>query len=109
MGYNDTEGSRYSDPPLTTIHQNFDYVGHWLLKNAVGLAQGSGCQSDQTPRLQMLVRNSCGGRDKITDTFRAQFQNIDITVEKGSPHHVHSDEKLSSVADATELQAAATA
>jgi DNA-binding LacI/PurR family transcriptional regulator len=81
IGYNDTEGSTYSDPPLSTIHQNFDYIGHWLLKNALALAQGSSCQSSETPRLKMLVRDTCGGRDKITDAFRAQFEYIDIAVD----------------------------
>lgn len=81
MGYNDTEGSRYSDPPLTTVHQNYDYIGHWMLKNAVALAQGSVCQSTETPRLQMLVRDTCGGRGKITDSFRSQFEYIDLTVD----------------------------
>ncbi len=79
IGYNDTEGSRYSDPPLSTIHQNFDYIGHWLLKSAQALAKGQICQSSQTPRLRMLVRDSCGGRDKITPEFCSQFEYIDIT------------------------------
>jgi DNA-binding transcriptional regulator YhcF (GntR family) len=81
IGYNDTEGSRYSDPPLTTIHQNFDYIGHWLLKSAHALAQGKICQSSKTPKLKMLVRDSCGGRDKITESFCSQFEYIDIDVD----------------------------
>jgi DNA-binding LacI/PurR family transcriptional regulator len=78
IGYNDTEGSRYSDPPLTTIHQNYDYIGHWLLKNALALAHGSVCQSSKTPRLKILVRDTCGGRGKITPEFQSQFHHIDI-------------------------------
>jgi len=81
MGYNDTEGSRYSDPPLTTIHQNFDYIGHWMLKSAHALAMGKVAQSSTPPRLNMLVRESCGGRNKITDALRAQCQYIDIMVD----------------------------
>jgi DNA-binding LacI/PurR family transcriptional regulator len=83
IGYNDTEGSRYSDPPLSTIHQNFDYIGHWLLKSAHALSQGKVCQSSRTPRLKMLVRDSCGGRDKINDAFCSQFEYIDIAVDPG--------------------------
>ncbi len=56
IGYNDTEGSRYSDPPLSTVHQNFDYIGHWLLKNADALSKGQVCQSTKTPKLRFLVR-----------------------------------------------------
>jgi DNA-binding transcriptional regulator YhcF (GntR family) len=81
IGYNDTEGSSYSDPPLSTIHQNFDYIGLWLLKNALALSEGKVCQSPETPRLKMLVRDSCGGRGKITDAFRSQFEYVDIAVD----------------------------
>ena len=108
MGYNDTEGSRYSDPPLTTIHQNFDYIGHWLLKNAVALAQGSVCQSSKTPRLKMLVRDTCGGRDKITDAFRSQFQYIDINIENTLPAQPTLVESSPIIAN-SELQATGTA
>jgi len=81
VGHNDTEGSRFSDPPLTTSRQNFDYVGHWLLRNAEALAHGRVSQSKKSPRLHFVVRNTCGGRKKITDAFRAQFHNIDIEVD----------------------------
>ena len=82
MGYNDTEGSRYSDPPLTTVHQNFDYIGHWMLKSAHALARGRVAQSSKTPRLKMLVRESCGGRNKITEALRAQCPYIDIVIDE---------------------------
>ncbi|XHR29653.1 MAG: substrate-binding domain-containing protein [Chthoniobacteraceae bacterium] len=82
IGYNDTEGSRYSDPPLSTIHQNFDHIGTWLLKSALSLAQGETCQSPENPRPIMLVRSTCGGRDKINDELRRQLPDIDITVDE---------------------------
>ncbi len=79
IGYNDTEGSRYSDPPLSTIHQNFDYIGHWLLKSAHALSKGHVCQSKKTPKLKMLVRESCGGCEKIDAAFCSQFEYIHVT------------------------------
>ena len=81
IGFNDTEASRYSDPPLSTIHQNFEYIGHWLLKNALALTQNQVCQSTENPRSIMLVRSTCGGRDKIDDAFCAQLPGLDITLE----------------------------
>jgi len=81
VGYNDTEASRYSDPPLSTIHQNFDYIGYWLLKSALGLAAGSPNQSTSIPHLKLLVRESCGGRGKIDDAFRSKFSDLDIILE----------------------------
>lgn len=78
VGYNDTEASEYSDPPLSTIRQNFDYIGHWLLKSALALARGELDQSNVLPRPQMLVRATCGGRDRIDEAFRAKLPNLDI-------------------------------
>jgi len=78
IGYNDTEGSRYSDPPLSTIHQNFNYIGHWLLKSAHALAQGEVCQSTRTPKLKLLVRESCGGRDRSEELRATPFEYIEV-------------------------------
>lgn len=78
VGYNDTEASEYSDPPLSTIRQNFDYIGHWLLKSALALARGELDQSSTLPRPQMLVRATCGGRDRIDEAFRAALPHLDI-------------------------------
>lgn len=85
LGFNDTAGSRFSDPPLTTIRQNFDYIAHWLIKNAVALSQGSISQSNQIPRLKMIVRSTCGGRDRIDESFRQQMQDLELVVEDDSP------------------------
>ena len=81
IGFNDTEASRFSDPPLSSIHQDFNYIGHWLLKSAQALAEGSVCQSTQTPRLQMLVRATCGGLERIDNSFRSKFKKMDLIVE----------------------------
>ncbi len=81
IGFNDTEASRFSDPPLSTFRQNFDYIGHWLLKNAMALAQGTVCQASTASRPQLLVRATCGGAGKIDDALRARVPELDIRVE----------------------------
>ena len=81
IGYNDTEAATYSDPPLSTVHQYYDYIGAYLIKNALALANGTVCQANKTPKLQLLVRSTCGGRGRITDALRAQFEELDITVD----------------------------
>lgn len=80
VGYNDTEASAFSDPPLSTIRQNFDYIGHWLIKSALGLARGAPDQSSRLPRPQMLVRATCGGRERIDAAFRAGLPSLDIMI-----------------------------
>jgi len=82
IGYNDTEASEYSDPPLSTIRQNFDYIGYWLLKSALALARGEIEQSTRLPRPQMLVRATCGGLGKINDALRAKLPNLDIITDE---------------------------
>jgi DNA-binding transcriptional regulator YhcF (GntR family) len=81
IGYNDTEASGYSDPPLSTIRQSFGYIGQWLLKSALALARGTVEQSTKLPRPQMVVRATCGGLEEIDAAFRARLPNLDIIVE----------------------------
>jgi DNA-binding LacI/PurR family transcriptional regulator len=95
IGFNDTEGSRFSDPPLTTIHQDFDYIARGLLESALALAEGKVRQSQKNPRLQMLVRSTCGGLGKIDDAFRSKLHNLDIIVESD----VSADESFDVVAN----------
>lgn len=80
VGYNDTEASAYSDPPLTTVRQNFNYVGSWLIRSALALARGELEQSTSLPRPQMVVRASCGGAGLIDEELREQLPNLDIIV-----------------------------
>ena len=87
VGYNDTEASRYSDPPLSTVHQNFDAIGDGLLKTALALAHDKVSQASDLTRPQMLVRGTCGGREKITDAFRSLIPEMDIILEtSGHPY-----------------------
>ena len=109
IGYNDTDGSKYSDPPLTTIHQNFDYIGYWMLKSAQALAQGEVSQSTQTPKLKMLVRDSCGGKTRIDDTFRAQLHYIDILIGNEEEIHETFSTEASAEANGADVHAEAPA
>ena len=84
VGYNDTEASEFSDPPLSTIRQNFDYIGHWLIKSALALARGEVDQSTRLPRPQMLVRATCGGLGQIDDAFRGKLPNLDIIMAEAA-------------------------
>lgn len=78
IGHNNIEAGNYSDPPLTTLSQDFDYLGHWLVKSALALAGGRVDQSTQLPRPRIMVRASCGGSGRIDDSFRAGLPRLDL-------------------------------
>lgn len=78
VGHNNTEASAFSDPPLSTVCQNFNYIGHWLLRSARALAKGEVEQSDAPPRLQLLVRGTCGGAGRIDEALLAKVSGLDI-------------------------------
>ncbi len=77
-GFNDTEASAFSDPPLSTIPQNFDDISEWLLNNALALGKGSVAQSPGNIMPRLLVRGSCGGRARIDDAFRASLASLGL-------------------------------
>ncbi|MEX2382304.1 MAG: substrate-binding domain-containing protein [Opitutales bacterium] len=78
IGHNDTRLAWHADPPLTTVRQNFEYVGHTLLKSARALAHGKTWQSDSAPNPQLIVRESCGGREQA-ENFN--IPGLDISLE----------------------------
>jgi DNA-binding LacI/PurR family transcriptional regulator len=76
IGHNDTEASNYSDPPLSTISQDFSDISHSLLKNALALSQGSIFHSGKSTPARLLVRSTCGGRGRIDEALQKQFANL---------------------------------
>jgi DNA-binding LacI/PurR family transcriptional regulator len=81
-GYNNTEVSLLCDPALTTICQDFNYIGQWLLKSARALGRGEVAQSKEPPRLQTVVRGSCGGAGKHTPAFMAALPELELVEER---------------------------
>ncbi|MDR1281708.1 MAG: substrate-binding domain-containing protein [Opitutaceae bacterium] len=82
IGFNNTEASVYSDPPLSTIRQNFDFISHWLVKNALALARGEVCQATRLQPVLLLIRETCGGRGKIGRELREQLESFGLLVEE---------------------------
>lgn len=77
-GYNDTEVSLLCDPALTTVRQDFEYIGHWLLKSAMAMGRGGIEQSMEPARLQAVVRGSCGGAGRITADLRKDLPDLEL-------------------------------
>jgi DNA-binding LacI/PurR family transcriptional regulator len=82
LGYNNTDASRYSDPPLSTVRQNFDHIGRWLLRNALALSRNEVDQATLPAPLDLLVRSTCGGKDKITPEFEKNLLHFNLRVVK---------------------------
>ena len=81
VGFNNIDSSRYSDPPLSTVCQNFGYIGCSLIKSALSLAAGNTWQSVEIPRTRLVVRATCGGAAAIDDAFRAAIPALDFVLE----------------------------
>lgn len=76
IGFNDTEASGYSDPPLSTVPQNFDDISTWLLRNALALARGEVAQSPGGHKPRLMVRDTCGGRGRIDEALRGRLSQM---------------------------------
>lgn len=85
IGYNNTEASRFSDPPLTTVAQNFDFVSEWLIRSALALAEGRVDQATEIPDCILTVRETCGGAGRIDDAFRAKLPGLTMLADSGNP------------------------
>ena len=80
IGYNNVDASHYSDPPLSTVRQNFNYIAHWLVKSALALSKGEISQSSEGPALDLLVRATCGAKAYITDAIREELRRLKVEV-----------------------------
>ncbi len=83
VGYNNIDASHYSDPPLSTVAQNFEYVGHWLLRSALALSRNELAQSVETPALKFLVRETCDGFEKINPSLIGQLKKLKLDIVQG--------------------------
>jgi DNA-binding transcriptional regulator YhcF (GntR family) len=66
IGCNNTDAGRFSDPPLSTLCPNYDYIGRCLLKGALALAKAGIDEPLQLTSPRLLVRDSCGGADRLS-------------------------------------------
>jgi len=81
VGHNNIDASRYSDPPLSSMAQDFDYVAGRLIRSALALSDGRVEQATEIPASQLVVRESCGGAASLNDTIRSQLPGLEFSVE----------------------------
>lgn len=80
IGYNNTDASHYSDPPLSSIAQNFEHIGRGLLKSSLALSKGEVCQFAETHVLRFMVRQTCGGRGRIDPALIERMRSLAIEI-----------------------------
>lgn len=74
LGVGDVSVAALSDPPLSTICFDYDYVAGAMLDHALALGKGSGAQVS-TPgeaKVQLIVRESCGAKMKEHLAFKGE-------------------------------------
>ncbi|MBN2713287.1 MAG: substrate-binding domain-containing protein [Planctomycetes bacterium] len=84
IGLNNTDESLLCDPPLTTVDHDFTYDGTWLMRNAMAMAKGEIDQSKNQASHVLIVRDSCGGKDKVDKQMvdKLKLLGLDISCDK---------------------------
>lgn len=67
IGHNDTSIALNTVPPLTTIRENFTYISSAMIRSAEALSKGENHQSTEVTKPQLVIRDSCGGREKVME------------------------------------------
>ncbi|MFA6287349.1 MAG: substrate-binding domain-containing protein [Opitutaceae bacterium] len=81
IGFNNTDGSRFSDPPLTTVAQNYNHVAGQLVRNALDLATGKPAHYEEMQDMPLIVRESCQGRSFLTEDPSLRFPGLAWRIE----------------------------
>lgn len=81
VGFNDTDASAFSDPPLSTVAQDFSGAGYWMIEHALALSGGECAQSPGTDPTRLIVRETCGGAARIDAAMRAAIPDLELVVE----------------------------
>lgn len=92
VGFNDMDASAFSDPPLSTVAQDFAGAGAWMIEHALALAGGDCVQSPGTDPTRLIVRETCGGAGRITPELWAAMPDLEfVDAASARPVAVPSD------------------
>lgn len=80
VGFNDTEAGQWSEPPLSTVRHDYQQVGRWLICRALNIVKG-GAKDRTPPRLQLVVRSTCGGAGGAGEKPSARVPGIELVTE----------------------------
>lgn len=80
IGCNNSREAAFSDPPLSSIHDDYEYFGNWLIRSAQALAKGESDQSSEIQKHYLIIRESCGGKGCISPEVLHRLQELGIIV-----------------------------
>lgn len=84
MGFNDTEHAQFADPPLSTIAQDFNCHARHMLRHATANFEPKVPIDESSSKVTFVIRESCGGKEKISEAFLSQLADINIEYSFGS-------------------------
>lgn len=80
IGFNNIEQGLYSDPPLTTISQDFDHIAESMLKHSEGIINGKIIQSSSVNQHNLIIRESCGGKKTVSQNIIKQLSSNGLNI-----------------------------
>jgi DNA-binding transcriptional regulator YhcF (GntR family) len=84
VGYNNTDSCHFSDPPLSTVAQSFDFIAKWLVRSAKALGQGKVDQAQENPDCFLIVRGTCGGSSVLEEKIQGKIPGLSVKIERQS-------------------------
>jgi DNA-binding LacI/PurR family transcriptional regulator len=80
VGINNIETAPFCDPPLSSLAQDFDYIGRALLRHAAELGRGGSAQSAESSPHRLVVRRSCGGAGRLDAKLSAELREYGLVL-----------------------------
>jgi len=65
IGFNNIEQCIYSDPPLTTVTQDFKHLAEAILDHSIGTMTNTVVQCSVVNQHSLIIRESCGGKKHL--------------------------------------------
>lgn len=81
MGFNNTQHAQLSDPPLTTIAQDFDCHAKEMLRHATSKMSKDFEFTKSKSQIEFIIRESCGGKGKISENFLKKLPELGIKIQ----------------------------
>jgi len=76
MGFRNIPMAAMSDPPLSTIQFDYDYVAGAMLDHAEAQSKGGSAQAQGYSRQRLIVRESCGGKLRAGEKLSEIIERI---------------------------------